>query len=53
MVSKSEIKKIRRKQKRFQAMITIDSGIICSEQPQMVRFDEKIVSMENICTYIK
>lgn len=36
--SKSHEKKIQRKQKRFQHMISKDSGVVCCDEPTQVSF---------------
>lgn len=49
ILSKSREKKIQRKQKRLQHMITDDSGIECCDQPSRVNNLEKLnFFMENI-----
>lgn len=39
VISKNHEKKIQRKQRRFQHMITNDAGVICCDQPTKVKLD--------------
>lgn len=43
VISKNHEKKIQRKQKRFQHMISNDAGVVCCDQPTKVGF---LIKME-------